>query len=121
MPREPASASPPKGAADLQQRWNQGCTDAALLHAEIAAHGYQGQQATGAALPAASACHAYRSGAPAAPADRPEKSPGGSPATPATSPSGIAEGTICRVKALKRQMSGRANVYLLRKRILLST
>jgi transposase len=28
---------------------------------------------------------------------------------------------ICRVKALKRQMSGRANVYLLRKGILLST
>ncbi len=35
--------------------------------------------------------------------------------------SGTAEGTICRVKALKRQMSGRAKPDLLRKRILLST
>jgi len=35
--------------------------------------------------------------------------------------SGTAEGTICHVKARKRQMSGRANLDLLRKRILLST
>jgi transposase len=35
--------------------------------------------------------------------------------------SGTAEGSICHVKALKRQMSGRANLDLLRKRILLST
>jgi Transposase len=34
--------------------------------------------------------------------------------------SGAVEGNICRVKALKRQMSGRANLDLLRKRILLS-
>jgi transposase len=35
--------------------------------------------------------------------------------------SGTAEGTIRRVKALERQMSGRAGLDLLRKRILLST
>ena len=35
--------------------------------------------------------------------------------------SGTADGTIRRVKALKRQMSGLANLDLLRKRILLST
>jgi transposase len=35
--------------------------------------------------------------------------------------SGAVEGNICRIKALKRQMFGRANLDLLRKRILLST
>jgi transposase len=35
--------------------------------------------------------------------------------------SGTAEDTIRRVRALKRQMSGRADLDLLRKRILLST
>jgi len=35
--------------------------------------------------------------------------------------SGAVEGNVCRVKALKRQMFGRANLDLLRKRILLST
>jgi transposase len=35
--------------------------------------------------------------------------------------SGPVEGNVCRVKALKRQMFGRANLDLLRKRILLST
>jgi transposase len=35
--------------------------------------------------------------------------------------SGTAEGTICRVKARKHQMPGRANLDLPRKRILLST
>jgi transposase len=35
--------------------------------------------------------------------------------------SGTAEGSICLVNALKRQMSGRANLDLLRRRILLST
>nr|WP_285706130.1 transposase [Microtetraspora sp. NBRC 16547] len=35
--------------------------------------------------------------------------------------SGAVEGNICRVKALMRQMFGRANFDLLRKRILLST
>jgi transposase len=35
--------------------------------------------------------------------------------------SGAVEDNICRVKALKRQMFGRANLDLLRKRILLST
>ncbi|MGO9784435.1 MAG: hypothetical protein ACLPQY_32485 [Streptosporangiaceae bacterium] len=35
--------------------------------------------------------------------------------------SGTPEGIICHVKALKRQMFGRANLDLLRKRTLLST
>jgi len=35
--------------------------------------------------------------------------------------SGAVEGNVCRVKALKRQMFGRASLDLLRKRILLST
>jgi transposase len=35
--------------------------------------------------------------------------------------SGAVEGNVCRIKALKRQMYGRANLDLLRKRILLST
>ena len=35
--------------------------------------------------------------------------------------SGAVEGNVCRVKALKRQMFGRANLDLLRKRILLRT
>jgi transposase len=35
--------------------------------------------------------------------------------------SGAVEGNVCRVKALKRQMFGRANLDLLRKRTLLST
>ena len=35
--------------------------------------------------------------------------------------SGVVEGNVCRIKALKRQMFGRANLDLLRKRILLST
>ena len=35
--------------------------------------------------------------------------------------SGAVEGNVCRVKALKRQMFGRANLEVLRKRILLST
>lgn len=34
---------------------------------------------------------------------------------------GAVEGNICRVKALKRQMFGRANLDLLRKGILIST
>ncbi|MGW4412036.1 hypothetical protein ACWEJ6_49110 [Nonomuraea sp. NPDC004702] len=34
--------------------------------------------------------------------------------------SGAVEGNVCRVKALKRQMFGRANLDLLRKRILLA-
>ena len=34
--------------------------------------------------------------------------------------SGAVEGNVCRIKALKRQMFGRANLDLLRKRILLS-
>jgi transposase len=38
-----------------------------------------------------------------------------------THSSGAVEGNICRVKALKRQMFGRASLDLLRKRILLST
>ena len=42
------------------------------------------------------------------------------PTVPGKSSGGIAEGTIRRVKALTRQMSGRANLDLLRKRILLS-
>jgi transposase len=37
-----------------------------------------------------------------------------------THSSGAVEGNVCRVKALKRQMFGRANLDLLRKRILLS-
>ncbi|WP_446746299.1 transposase [Sphaerimonospora cavernae] len=37
-----------------------------------------------------------------------------------THSSGPVEGNVCRVKALKRQMFGRANLDLLRKRILLS-
>ena len=37
------------------------------------------------------------------------------------SSSGTAEGISCNVKALERQMFGRANLDLLRKRILLST
>ncbi len=40
----PRSSGQDHFAADLQQRWNQGCTDAALLHAEIAAQGYQGSK-----------------------------------------------------------------------------
>jgi len=35
--------------------------------------------------------------------------------------SGAVEGNVCRIKALKRQMFGRASLDLLRKRILLST
>jgi transposase len=35
--------------------------------------------------------------------------------------SGAVEGNVCRIKALKRQMYGRANLDLLRKRVLLST
>jgi transposase len=35
--------------------------------------------------------------------------------------SGPVEGNICHIKALKRQMFGRANLDLLRERILLST
>jgi transposase len=38
-----------------------------------------------------------------------------------THSSGAVEGNVCRVKALKRQMFGRASLDLLRKRILLST
>ena len=34
--------------------------------------------------------------------------------------SGAVEGNVCRIKALKRQMYGRASLDLLRKRILLS-
>jgi transposase len=34
---------------------------------------------------------------------------------------GAVEGNVCRVKALKRQMFGRASLSLLRKRILLSS
>ncbi len=34
--------------------------------------------------------------------------------------SGAVEGNVCRIKAIKRQMFGRANLDLLRKRILLS-
>ena len=40
----PRSSGQDHFAADLQQRWNQACTDAALLHAEIAAQGYQGSK-----------------------------------------------------------------------------
>jgi transposase len=35
--------------------------------------------------------------------------------------SGAVEGSVCRIKALLRQMFGRANLDLLRKRILLGT
>ena len=40
----PRSSGLDRFAAYLQQRWDQGCTDAARLHAEIAAQGYQGGQ-----------------------------------------------------------------------------
>lgn len=42
-PRPPSSGID-RFAPYLHERWNQGCTDAALLHAEIAAQGYHGSQ-----------------------------------------------------------------------------
>ncbi|MFE3783363.1 transposase, partial [Amycolatopsis sp. NPDC059090] len=35
--------------------------------------------------------------------------------------SGAVEGAVCRIKAIKRQIYGRANFDLLRRRVLLST
>ena len=192
----PRSSGLDRYAAYLQQRWNQGCIDAARLHAEIAAQGYQGGKRpvrrylqplratlTAAALPpppptirevtrwitshpdhltedetaqlsrikthspqlTATAGHvtAFAEMMTGRHGDRlPEwiaaverddlphlhsftrgirrdQAAVTNGLTLAYS-SGAVEGNICRVKALKRQMSGRANLDLLRKRILLS-
>jgi transposase len=40
----PLSSGIDRFASYLHERWNQGCTDAARLHAEIKAQGYQGSQ-----------------------------------------------------------------------------
>ena len=65
------------------------------------------------------------------PGGSPGRDPGGRPLPPVQNlcdangltlaySSGAVEGNVCRIKALKRQMFGRANLDLLRKRILLS-
>ena len=192
----PRSSGLDRYAAYLQQRWDQGCIDAARLHAEIAAQGYQGGKRsvrrylqplratlTAAALPpppptvrevtrwitshpdhltedetaqlsrikthspqlTATAGHVTafaemmtgRHGerlpewiAAVERDDLPhlhsftrgirrDQAAVTNGLTLAYS-SGAVEGNTCRVKALKRQMSGRANLDLLRKRILLS-
>jgi transposase len=194
-PRPPSSGID-RFAPYLHERWNQGCTDAARLHAEIAAQGYHGSQRStrrylqplrasltapvlppppptvrevtrwitsdpshltgdetaklgqvkarsaqltatashvaafaemmtgrhGEHLPAWIAAveqddlphlHSFTGGIRR---DQPAVLNG---LTLAHS-SGAVEGNVCRIKALKRQMFGRANLDLLRKRILLS-
>jgi transposase len=195
-PRPPSSGID-RFAPYLQQRWNQGCTDAAQLHAEIQALGYRGSKRsarrylqplrsrlTVSALPpppptvrevtrwitshpdhltaedtaqlnrvkarstqlSAAAghitafaemmtgrhgerlpewiaavdlddlphLHSFTSGI------RRDQAAVTNGLTLAHS-SGAVEGNVCRIKALKRQMFGRASLDLLRKRILLST
>jgi hypothetical protein len=97
----PRSSGQDHFAADLQQLWNQGCTDAALLHAEIAAQGSLGSKRSVRRYRQPLRATLTASGAPAAPADRPGSHPVDH------------QGTIRRVKALKRQMSGRPNLDLL--------
>jgi len=60
--------------------------DAARLHAEIAAQGYQGSNRSVRRYRQPLRATLTASGAPAAPADRPGSHPVGSPATPTTSP-----------------------------------
>jgi transposase len=184
-------------AGYLHQRWNQGCTDAAALHAEITAQGYQGgKRSVRRYLQPLRATLTTADPAPPPPTVRevtrwitshPDhlteeetaqlaKIKARSPQLAATAShvttfaemmtdrhgehlpawiaavdhddlphlhsftrgirhdqaavtngltlpysSGPVEGNICRVKALKRQMYGRANLDLLRKRILIST
>jgi transposase len=193
----PRSSGQDHFAADLQQAWNQGCTDAALLHAEIAAQGYQGSKRPVRRYRQPLPVTLTASGAPARPPTvweftrwitshpghltedetaRLAKIKARSPQLNAIAghvtafaemmtgrlherlpawitaverddlpclhgftwgirrdqtavangltfvySSGTAEGNIRRVKALKRQMSGRACLDLVRKRILLST
>jgi transposase len=193
-PRPPSSGID-RFAPYLHERWNQGCTDAARLHAEIQAQGYQGSQRstrrylqplraalTAPVLPPppptvrevtrwitshpghlseeetaqlsqikarsarlnTTACHVTafaemmtgrhgerlpawidaveRDDLPSlhsfARGIRRDQAAVTNGLTLAHS-SGAVEGNVCRVKALKRQMFGRANLDLLRKRILL--
>jgi transposase len=193
----PRSSSLDRFAPYLQQRWNQGCTDAARLFAEIQAQGYRGSKRsarrclqplramlTAAVIPpppptvrevtrwitshpdhltseekdqldrvkdrstqlSATAGH-VAAFAEMMTSRHGGRLPGWMAAVDAddlphlrsftrgirrdqaavtnglTLPhsSGAVEGNVCRIKALKRQMFGRANLDLLRKRILLST
>jgi DNA-binding CsgD family transcriptional regulator len=71
----PHSSGQDHFVADLQQRWNQGWTDAVLLHAEIAAQGYQGSKRPVRRYRQPLCATLTASGAPAAPADRPGSHP----------------------------------------------
>ena len=194
-PRPPSSGID-RFASYLRERWSQGCTDASVLHAEIAAQGYHGSQRstrrylqplraalTAPALPPppptvrevtrwitshpahltadetaklsqvkarstrlnAAAAHVTEF-AEMMTSRHGERLPAWITAVeqddlphlhsftrgirhdqPAVTngltlahSSGAVEGNVCRIKALKRQMFGRANLDLLRKRILLS-
>jgi transposase len=192
----PRSSSLDRFAPYLQQRWDEGCTDAAQLHTEIQARGYRGSersvrrrlQPLRAALPAQvippppltvrevtrwitshpdhlteeekgrlgrvtgrSAQLTAAAGHVTAFAEmmtgrHGDRLPGWITAVDASDlphlhsfasgvrrdqaavtngltldySSGAVEGNVCRIKALKRQMFGRASLDLLRKRILLS-
>ncbi len=123
----------------LEDRWNEGFTNAWRLWEEIVPLGYKGSYST--PSPATSDPSPSCSSIDRASASRTGSKPSGRTTCPASTPSlpgigrdldavtagltlswssGAVEGHVNRIKMLKRQMFGRAGFHLLRKRVLLA-
>ena len=100
----------------LHQRWNAGVTDATVLHAELAALSGKDQLPGWLEAVSVDELPALRSLANSLRRDQDAVTNGLS--LPYSS--GQVEGTVNRIKMIKRQMFGRAKFDLLRKRVLLA-